>query len=90
MSNEMYHYGIPGMRWGHRKLSNLNKNTQYNKKEKYKKIGKMATAIAIGSLATVGGVSLIKKTSIGKKTCEKLLDITAKGAFYMATRKSNI
>ena len=50
----------------------------------------MATAIAIGSLATVGGASLIKKTSIGKKACEKLLDITAKGAFYMATRKSNI
>lgn len=39
-SGELYHYGIPGMRWGHRKVLNklekqINKNTR--KIEKYQK-----------------------------------------------------
>lgn len=36
MNNELYHYGVPGMKWGHRKgnLKTAYKNVKYNKKLK--------------------------------------------------------
>ena len=55
--NELYHYGVPGMRWGHRK-----KQTRTNNKSKKpKKKMSLGKKIAIGSAVT--GVALV---GIGK------------------------
>jgi len=58
MNNELYHYGVPGMRWGHRKSGTAKQRSKL-KLSKGKKV-------AIG--ATVAGAALV---AIGAKPIAK-------------------
>lgn len=59
MNNELYHYGVPGMRWGTRKSSTTKQKSSKSKLTKGQKV-------AIG--ATVAGTALI---AIGAKPIAK-------------------
>ncbi len=77
-TNELYHFGIPGMRWGHRKQ--YTKNTGNSKKvDRIKKTMKIATAAA----AIAVGAYLVKKY------IDKNADITIKPNIDIQSMRKN-
>lgn len=69
MNNELYHYGVPGMRWGHRKSTNSTANNKrVNRKSddyqpKKKRVSKKAkiivgSTVAVAALAGIGTMLL--------------------------------
>lgn len=62
-SNELYHYGIPGMRWGQKKvIHNIKKpNKQDSNQTKKKRNIVIGTTVAGAALAGIGA-TLVSKT----------------------------
>ena len=71
-NNELYHYGVLGMKWGRRKTRSINKiskkSNSKNKKQKetktfYSEKKKAATMIAIGAGSVAASLALSKISS---------------------------
>ena len=68
-SNELYHYGVPGMHWGHRKATSSTSNNKRVKNKtndtqpKKKRVSKktkvvIGSAVAVAALAGIGAMLL--------------------------------
>lgn len=82
-NNELYHYGIPGMRWGHRKASpttggSITKNGKYKAsngvviaKSRNKRVAvarRMSTTAPVRLLAAAGNNKMAKLTGRSKES----------------------
>ena len=62
MDDQLYHYGLLGMKWGKRKTSNVSEqNLQKNNKPNRSRDMKIAATAAIGTALTIHGPKLIRK-----------------------------
>lgn len=77
MNNELYHYGVPGMRWGHRKAVSTTSNNKRIKNKtddaqiKKKRVSKktkvvIGSTIAVAALAGVG--TMLLSDAVADKT----------------------
>ena len=62
-NGELYHYGIPGMRWGHKKGP---KKKKYKNKSKLSKGKKIAIGVLAGTVGTLGVGAALLSTEKGK------------------------
>lgn len=64
-NNELYHYGIPGMRWGNRRGKTSNTSSKSKPKTKLSKGQKIAIGATAAGAALAGiGVTLVTSTKI--------------------------
>lgn len=81
-NDELYHYGVPGMRWGHRKAVNTtsnagkrNKNKTDDVSSKKKRVSKK-TKIVIGSTITVAALAGVGTMLFSDAIAEKARTLT--------------
>lgn len=82
--NELIHYGVLGMKWGHHKAkvtaTKPNNNSKSNTKKSHSKtVIKVGATVAGTALVTYGSIKLSKylKSEAGKKSCktgQKIVD----------------
>lgn len=76
-NNELYHYGVPGMRWGHRKAATSSSNTSRRTKSETAKTTtnnkhlSKKTKIAIGSTVAVAALAGVGAMLYRDATVEK-------------------
>lgn len=71
MNNELYHYGVPGMRWGRRKAASKTNDAQPKKKRVSKK-----TKVVIGSTVAVAALAGIGTMLLSDTVADKARTVT--------------
>ena len=72
--NELYHYGVPGMRWGKRRSHNkTSTSSKQSRKSKFTAVGKTVAA------TTLAGIGMM---AVGKIVKDKYIDSVVKKALF--------
>lgn len=86
-SNELYHYGVPGMRWGHRKKSYEAERSAYKQAKKSYKAARRDANIA--SYSAIGRSGLKNFKSAQNRANKAELDMIDAKAKYKAAKSKN-
>ena len=86
---ELYHYGVPGMKWGQRKASYAAEKSSYKSSKKTYKQAKKEARKAAGLIGGIGIKGISKVTAARNKLDNAELDMIEAKAKYKAAKSKD-
>lgn len=86
VDDELYHYGVKGMRWGHRKKYEAERTAYKQAKKNYRQARR---DLSVAGYGAIGRAGIKKYKSVEKKVDKAELDMIDAKAKYKAAKSKN-